>query len=122
MRTRRFRLLAFDWDGTLLDSVASIVDCVQATLAELGQPPADEAAVRGAIGLGVRETVAAFRPGCSDELYTRIVEVYRRLWLERFAVAPRLFAGVGGLLAALRSDGYQLAVATAKGRRVLISS
>lgn len=116
MTSRPFHLLVFDWDGTLLDSVSTIVECVQETLAELGQPPAEEAAVRSVIGLGVREMVASFCPGCDDRLFARVVEVYRRLWHERYASQPRLFAGILELLVALRAEGFLLAVATAKSR------
>lgn len=109
----------FDWDGTLLDSIATIVACTQATLAELGLPRADDHSIRSSIGLGVAEMVEAFCPGCSEATFDRIVSVYRRLWLERFAAEPRLFTGVPGLLEELSAEGCLLAIATAKSRRGL---
>ena len=118
-RSDGYRLLIFDWDGTLLDSIATIVACTQATLEELGQPKADADVIRGAIGLGLRETVNRFAPGCDDELYGRIVKVYRRLWFEEFAYHPRLFPGSREVLEELQRRSYLLAVATAKSRRGL---
>ena len=118
-RSDTYDLLIFDWDGTLLDSIATIVACTQATLEELGQPRADESIIRGAIGLGLRETVNRFAPGCDDELYGRIVEVYRRLWFDDFVYRPELFPGSRDVLEQLRQEGYLLAVATAKSRRGL---
>jgi len=117
----RYRLVVFDWDGTLLDSIATIVGCTQATLAELGLPRADETSIRSAIGLGISEMVESFCPGCSEETFDRVVTVYRRLWFERFASEPSLFEGVPALLAALRDEGRLLAIATAKNRRGLSS-
>ena len=32
-----FRLLVFDWDGTLMDSIGTIVACTQATIRELAE-------------------------------------------------------------------------------------
>ncbi len=119
VRSERFELLIFDWDGTLLDSIAAIVACTQATLEELEQPPAPEEIIRGAIGLGLRETVDRFAPGCDDELYAHIVEVYRRLWFGQYMHQPRLFSGVRQVLESLSASGYRLAVATAKSRRGL---
>jgi phosphoglycolate phosphatase len=116
MNGRRFRLLVFDWDGTLLDSVASIVGCTEATLRELGQPPVEEGKIRAAIGLGLRETVEAFCPGCDDQLFDLVLATYRDLWLKRYAQEPVLFEGVESLLGTLRREGYLLAVATAKTR------
>ena len=116
MTPRSWRLLIFDWDGTLLDSVGSIVSCVRATLAELGEAPAAEESIRASIGLGLRETVDMFRPGCDDELLDQVVAVYRRLWREEFSLRPALFSGVGEVLKTFREDGFVLAIATAKSR------
>jgi phosphoglycolate phosphatase len=115
----RYQLMIFDWDGTLLDSIATIIACTQATLEELGQPRVEDEVIRGAIGLGLRETVNRFSPGCDDELYGRIVEVYRRLWFEDFIYHPELFPGSREVLEHLHQEGYLLAVATAKSRRGL---
>ena len=116
MQQLPFRLFIFDWDGTLLDSISSIVGCVQATLEELGEPAADERVIRASIGLGLRETVEMFRPGCDDELFDRVVEVYRRLWIECYSRTPVLFPEVPELLGELERRGFLMAIATAKSR------
>ena len=36
--TKRFELLVFDWDGTLMDSAGAIVASIQASCADLGLP------------------------------------------------------------------------------------
>ena len=44
-RSRRFDLIAFDWDGTLFDSTQIIVRCIQAAVGDVGGAvPSDEAA------------------------------------------------------------------------------
>ncbi len=116
---RGYQLVVFDWDGTLLDSVASIVACTEHTLAELELPPPVPGAIRTALGLGLRETVEAFCPGCDQDTFNRIVEVYRRHWLTDFCHRPVLFDGVERALVELARSGRLLAVATAKGRRGL---
>lgn len=113
---REFRLLIFDWDGTLQDSIASILGCTRDTLEELGLPPVAEDRIRGVIGLGLRETVEVLAPGCDERLYQAVLEVYRRHWIETWRHRPILFPGVRGLLEDLARQGYLLAVATAKGR------
>lgn len=114
-----FELLVFDWDGTLLDSIASIVECAQATLQELGLERADDRVVRDTIGLGLRETVERLAPGCGSQMFRRIVEVYRRLWVEEYSHHPRLFPRTEEILGNLQRRGLRLAVATAKSRRGL---
>lgn len=118
-RSESYSLVIFDWDGTLLDSISSIVACTRATMEELGEGDVEESVIRGAIGLGLRETVERFAPGCDDELYGRIVEVYRRLWFGTYIHQPKLFPGTREVLKELAESGYLLAVATAKSRRGL---
>jgi phosphoglycolate phosphatase len=114
-----FDLLVFDWDGTLLDSISSIVECTQRALQELDQPPVPDEQIRGAIGLGLRETVERFAPGCDEALFRAIVETYGRHWVETYCHQPRLFPGVRALLEELVEEGYLLGLATAKGRKGL---
>lgn len=121
MTQHRYKLLVFDWDGTILDSIATIVGCTQATLAELGLPRADESGLRGAIGLGIDEMIESFCPGCDEVTSSRIIEVYRRLWFGGFNDRPRPFEGVPDLLSTLSGQGRLLAIATAKSRRGLLA-
>jgi phosphoglycolate phosphatase len=119
MNERNFRLLVFDWDGTLMDSVGSIVECTLATLRELALGELDEATIRGTVGLGLRETIDRLVPDCGEALYPQILDCYRRHWYGTYRDLPLLFAGVREMLAELRACGYLLAVATGKSRRGL---
>ena len=111
-----YRLVIFDWDGTLLDSVGSIVECTQVALDELGVTTVPESTIRQVLGLGLRETVEVLCPGCDDDLFTRVVETYRKHWFGGYSTRPVLFSGVRETLDELSRRGYLLAVATAKGR------
>jgi phosphoglycolate phosphatase len=113
------RLLVFDWDGTLMDSVGTIVACTRAVLKELDLGELPEERLRDPIGLGLRETIEFLVPGCDDELFERIVESYRRHWYLSFRDRPVLFSGVEEMLRGLAEEGYLLAVATGKSRRGL---
>ena len=114
-----FRLLVFDWDGTLMDSIGTIVACTQATIRELALGELPERTIRGTIGLGLKETIDILSPGCDEELYGRILETYRQHWHSTYRDMPLLFGGVGEMLAALADEGYLMAVATGKSRRGL---
>jgi phosphoglycolate phosphatase len=114
---RRFRLLVFDWDGTIIDSIGSIVGCMNATVAELGLPEIADETIRGTIGLGLSDTLEILMPGSGEPLRRRVVECYRRHWLGGWADRHALIAGAHEALLALGRDGYWLSVATGKGRR-----
>jgi phosphoglycolate phosphatase len=114
-----FRLVVFDWDGTLMDSIGTIVACTQATIAALGLGALPDERIRDTIGLGLRETIEILAPGCDEALCQRIVEGYRHQWVSTYRDMPLLFEGVGATLHQLGEAGYLLAVATGKSRRGL---
>ncbi len=120
MRANRYPFLIFDWDGTLIDSIETIVACTQETVAELGLSALPASEIRAAIGLGLRETVDQLAPGCSEQTYQEVLDTYRRLWRGGFNRRSKLFGGVEPMLATLAASGHTLAIATAKTRDGLV--
>lgn len=114
-----YRLLIFDWDGTLMDSIAAIVGCMQQAAADLGRDRLSEETIRGAVGLGLAEMLARMGIELSAEESERLIERYRHHWFATFRERPRLFARARETVETLRSRGHLLAIATGKGRRGL---
>ena len=112
---KRFDLLAFDWDGTLLDSAGAIVAAIQAACRDLELPePSDERA-RHVIGLGLGEALRHAVPELPEQRYPQMVDRYRHHYLSRDHEL-RLFDGAAELVAELAGAGFALAVATGKSR------
>lgn len=115
MARKQFDLIVFDWDGTLMDSTATIVKCIQAAARDLGLPVPHDDAASHVIGLGLFEAMQAVMPGVDPAIYPRMVERYRYHFLSKDHDLV-LFDGVRDMLAELSQDGYFLAVATGKSR------
>lgn len=114
----RYSLIVFDWDGTLIDSAAAIVECIQQAARDMGlQVPGRERA-RHVIGLGLHDSLRHAVPDLPEERTLEFVASYRREFLAR-EDRMRLFPGVQELLDELRARGHALAVATGKSRRGL---
>ena len=114
----RYRLIVFDWDGTLMDSTAGIAVAIQESARDLGLPvPAREVASH-VIGLGLHDSLRGTVPSLAPERYGEFVERYRFHFQSQQAAMP-LFPGVPELLTLLRGEGRRLAVATGKSRRGL---
>ncbi|MCG6984293.1 MAG: HAD-IA family hydrolase [Thiocapsa sp.] len=111
-----FELIVFDWDGTLMDSEARIVNCLQAACCELGVPSPPHASARDVIGLGLDEAVMQLLPGADSATRRAIMGRYRQHFLETDRTPSLLFPGVRETLGRLSGEGYRLAVATGKGR------
>jgi phosphoglycolate phosphatase len=115
MMPKRFELLVFDWDGTLIDSAGAIVASIQASCSDLGLPvPARERAAH-VIGLGLKDALAYAVPELPPSEYGRLAERYRHHYLARDADIE-LFPGMREMLALLKVRGHVLAVATGKSR------
>ncbi len=112
---RRFRLLAFDWDGTLVDSTALIAGAIQQACLDVGVPAPDEMDARHVIGLGHRDAIRHVAPTLAADRHARFSERYRDRYLIGDAAIP-LFAGVREMLDELDERGFLLAVATGKTR------
>jgi phosphoglycolate phosphatase len=119
MHDKAFELLVFDWDGTLMDSIASIVGCMQRAADDLAVGPVSEARVRRTIGLGLRESMGALGFDAQPDLWDRLVERYRHHWLSDFRHQVVLFPHVPAILETLARRGHRLAIATGKSRRGL---
>jgi phosphoglycolate phosphatase len=115
MARKQFDLIVFDWDGTLMDSTATIVRCIQAAAKDLGLPVPDNKAASYVIGLGLQEAMEAVMPGLDAKSYPRMVERYRYHYLSKDK-GLTLFDGVREMLSELSQQGYFLAVATGKSR------
>ncbi len=118
MKPKRFDLLIFDWDGTLMDSAGVIAACIQAACADMNLPVPSRAAASHVIGLGLREALAHLHPGLPEADHPRLADHYRRHFLGQDHEIP-LFEGARELLEELHASGHQLAVATGKARRGL---
>jgi phosphoglycolate phosphatase len=115
---KRFELIVFDWDGTLMDSAGAIVASLQGACLDLELPVPSEEGARYVIGLGLRDALAHILPGVDPSVYPSIAERYRDHFLQHDPDTT-LFAGAAELVSTLQKSGFLLAVATGKGRRGL---
>ncbi len=116
------RLVMFDLDGTLIDSVPDLAEAVDRMLVELGRAPAGVEKVRDWVGNGARVLVRRALAGGLDHAAVGEAETEEALarFLDIYADCHNLTAlypGVHELLEALSTAAVELAVVTNKPER-----
>ncbi|SHE65513.1 phosphoglycolate phosphatase [Microbulbifer donghaiensis] len=112
-------LVILDWDGTVCNSEARIVACMQRAAERVGLPVLAPEAIGNIIGLGLPEAILSLFPEAVSEQRQQMREYYAEEWLAARTEPLPLFDGVLETLDQLLGAGHQLAVATGKSRRGL---
>jgi phosphoglycolate phosphatase len=118
MKTRKFDLIAFDWDGTLFDSTAIITRSIQAAVVDVGGAKPSDQDASYVIGMGLMQALAHAAPDVPPSKYPMLGERYKFHYAQSMDDIT-LFGGVLELLAGLKQRNHLLAVATGKSRRGL---
>ncbi|MDD5301384.1 MAG: HAD-IA family hydrolase [Gallionella sp.] len=113
--SKRYDLIVFDWDGTVMDSTAVIAGSIQAACRDLDLPVPDDEAARHVIGLGLSQALRYAVPDAPESMYEPLVARYRHHFMAQDRAIP-LFDGARETLAELHGAGYWLGVATGKNR------
>ncbi len=110
------KLLVFDWDGTLMDSEARIVNCLRAAIRDMQAAPRDKGELRNVIGLGLGEAIQTLYPEADHDFVDAFAAAYRTHFLDIDQTPSDLFEGALEVLTELKLQGYLLGVATGKAR------
>ncbi len=111
-------MIAFDLDGTLVDTAPDLIGVLNHILAEHGHDGLPLASARRIVGHGARAMLtlgfdaagATLAPAEMDRLFEHFIELY----VGRIAMASRPFPGVVDALDALEAAGARFVVCTNK--------
>ena len=105
--------IIFDLDGTLIDSSDGVVEAVNYSLQQMGQPTQPPKAIKRFIGYPLREMYKHFTDAPFDELHRH----FQVKAADSVVTSTVILPGVQEVLYHLKGSGYQLAIATTKIRK-----
>jgi phosphoglycolate phosphatase len=112
-----FGCVAFDLDGTLVDTGPDLTASLNHALVELGRPPVSEASVRGMVGHGARKLLerglaasGEASPALIDQGFSMFLDYYADHICDRSVP----FDGVERAMDRLAEGGVRLAICTNK--------
>ena len=111
------KVVIFDWDGTLIDSVDHIADSLHQAATELGYPELEREAYRDIIGLGMIEALEKLYPGLTRDEMQRIRDGYAGYFFQKVTTPQNVFDGMADVVTDIRRSGRGCSVATGKSRR-----
>lgn len=115
---KKYEVLIFDWDGTVMDSRSAIVDCLKLAISECGHNVPNDKALANLIGLGLQQAFETLFPSVDGGEIDRLSVAFRLAFQRPGMSESVLFPRVRETLDILKKD-YQLAVATGKSRKGL---
>ena len=109
------KLLIFDLDGTLLDTLADLQESVNFALRQFGFPEKDLEHVRKSIGNGVAKLMERCTPkGTANPHYFACLDIFKKHYSEHYADKTLPYQGMSEIVMKLKGLGYKTAVATNK--------
>ena len=114
-----YKLIVFDWDGTLANSLGQIVTVMQEAIDELHLEQRSPREIQEVIGLGLTEALGILYPELSTAGLQQLVDRYREFYSGTPAQSAPLYPDAEETLKRLYDEGYFLGVATGKSRRGL---
>ena len=116
----QYKLVIFDWDGTLMDSADKIINCMQIAAKRCDLPVPSASEVGHIIGISLEPAIKQLFGIDDNDLVQRLKNAYKDAFIIHDATPSPLFDGVDTMLNALTARGLTLAVATGKARRGLL--
>ena len=107
------KLLIFDLDGTLSDTIGAIAEAVNLTLASFSYPQKSEEQVRRAVGNGARMIIKRLMPEeCAEneEMVSETLCKYNEMYGTTYLHTTEMYDGVRDMILELAKKGFRIAV------------
>jgi len=111
----KYKMVLFDMDGTLLDTLDDLRDGVNLVLQRRGYPLRTTEEICAFVGNGARQLIRLALPEGTEETEVEsVLEEYREWYKVNYCTKTRPYAGVEAILSSLQAQGIKAAVVSNK--------
>lgn len=115
---KRYKLVVFDWEGTLGDTLGQVLHAVAFNVAQLDLGAWDETLARRWVHLGLMNMIKKMFPLTPKDVQAQLMHAVQNS-LMSCSKEVYLFTGARALIEKLHEKGIKLAIATNRGQKSL---
>ena len=112
---KKYKLLIFDMDGTILDTLKDLTLSTNYALKKCGLALRSEKEVRSFVGNGIRKLIERAVPeNCEKETVNKVFSVFNDYYKDHCFDFTKSYPGITDMLKKLKAEGYITAVLSNK--------
>ena len=112
---KKYKIVLFDMDGTILDTLKDLADSVNWSLRTCGLPERSTKEIRSFLGNGMVRLIKESVPAGTDEATeTKVRDIYKAYYGEHSSDTTKAFDGICDVMRELKARGYRLACVSNK--------
>ncbi len=109
------KILIFDLDGTLLDTLGDLMNATNTAISEYGFPMRSYEEIKSFVGNGVAKLVARCLPNQEENpLYQKCLDRFTEIYQDHYDELTKPYDGIVDLLKKLKEEGYILILVSNK--------
>lgn len=116
--SKRYRLVVFDWEGTLSDTLGQVLNCVAVEARKLNFGELDRELARQSVELGLVNAIKKVFPDLSLNQYEQLLDAVQQSLHTRHSDVY-LIPGAMEIVERMQGEQIDLAIATNKGQQSL---
>ncbi len=110
----RHKLVVFDLDGTLINSLPDISAAANKMLSQYGKSAHTVDEYKFFVGNGSKKLVERILPDFTEEQQAEALKIYKDLYQQKLVVNTAPYPGIRELLLSLKAEGIKIGVCTNK--------
>lgn len=112
---RKYKVVLFDLDGTLLDTLGDLTASTNYALRQYGLPERTESEVRSYVGNGVENQIRCACPdGVDDSVFLDVLSAYKAHYASHADILTKPYDGINEMITELKRRGIRIGVASNK--------